>query len=71
MRRRRAASVVVIDDLDALAARFPHDYAAELTERLERFVRGAGDRGILVVAAARGSRARRHASLTCCPAACS
>ena len=54
-------SVVVIDDLDALAARFPHEYAAELTQRLERFVRGAGDHGILVLAAAQrltGSAAR-------------
>jgi S-DNA-T family DNA segregation ATPase FtsK/SpoIIIE len=54
-------SVVVIDDLDALAARFPHEYAAELTQRLERFVRGAGDHGILVLAGAQrltGSAAR-------------
>lgn len=45
-------SLVMIDDLDALAARFPPDYAAELVERLERIVRGAGDQGLLVVAAA-------------------
>lgn len=54
-------AVVVVDDLDALAARFPHEYAAELTQRLEGFVRGAGDHGILVLAAAQrlaGSAAR-------------
>jgi S-DNA-T family DNA segregation ATPase FtsK/SpoIIIE len=45
-------SVVVIDDLDALVAGYPHDYAAEFGERMERFVRGAGDHGLLVVAAA-------------------
>ncbi|WP_243076848.1 FtsK/SpoIIIE domain-containing protein [Microbacterium sp. SS28] len=45
-------TVVVIDDLDALAARFPHEYAAELLERLERVVRGAGDSGLLVLASA-------------------
>ena len=45
-------TLVVIDDLDALAARFPHEYALEVTERLERFVRGAGDHGLVVAASA-------------------
>lgn len=54
-------SVVVVDDVDALASRYPHDYAAEISERLERLVRAAGDAGILVVASAQrltGSTAR-------------
>ena len=45
-------TVVVIDDLDTLAARLPHDHAHELVERLERIFRGAGESGILVVASA-------------------
>jgi len=47
-----AGAVVVIDDLDTLSGRLPHDHAHELLERLERVLRGAGERGILVVAAA-------------------
>ena len=45
-------TVVVIDDLDTLAARLPHDHALELAERLERVFRGAGESGVLVVASA-------------------
>ncbi|MFH8250894.1 FtsK/SpoIIIE domain-containing protein [Microbacterium sp. B2969] len=45
-------TLVVLDDLDALAARFPHDYAAELHDRLERVVRTAGDLGVFVAASA-------------------
>ena len=44
-------TVVVIDDLDALTAGLPPDYARELVERLERTVRGAGSAEILVIAA--------------------
>ncbi len=43
-------SVIVIDDIDAVAARLAPDYARELTDRLERVVRAAGDAGILVLA---------------------
>ena len=45
-------SLLVIDDLDALGATLPPDYARELLERLERVIRGAGESEILVVAAA-------------------
>jgi S-DNA-T family DNA segregation ATPase FtsK/SpoIIIE len=45
-------AVVVIDDLDTLAARLPHDHGHELVERLERIFRGAGESGILIVASA-------------------
>ena len=55
-RPRRAlpapGTLVLIDDLDALAAALPPDYARELLERLELSIRGAGEAGILVVAAA-------------------
>ena len=44
-------TVVVIDDLDALAAALPPDYGRELVERLERAVRGAGAAEMLVIAA--------------------
>ncbi|GAA1986058.1 hypothetical protein GCM10009777_20140 [Microbacterium pumilum] len=43
-------TVVLIDDLDTIPARLPHDHAHELLERLERVLRGAGESGILVVA---------------------
>jgi S-DNA-T family DNA segregation ATPase FtsK/SpoIIIE len=39
----------VVDDLDALLARFPHDYAQLLAERLETIVREAGERGMTVL----------------------
>jgi len=45
-------SLVVIDDLDAASTRLPHDHAHELLDRLERFLRGAAEAGVLVVAAA-------------------
>ncbi|WP_439591399.1 FtsK/SpoIIIE domain-containing protein [Microbacterium sp.] len=45
-------TVVVIDDLDALAARLSPDHAQVLVERLERVFRSAGECGILVVASA-------------------
>ena len=45
-------SLLVIDDLDALGATLPPDYARELLERLERVIRGAGESEILVAAAA-------------------
>lgn len=43
-------SVVLIDDLDALATRLPHEYAHVLLERIEHVIRTAGDTGALVVA---------------------
>ncbi|SDH41852.1 FtsK/SpoIIIE domain-containing protein [Microbacterium pygmaeum] len=54
-------SVVLIDDLDALMARMPHDYALELADRLDRVMRTTGEAGYLVVAAVQrlsGSAAR-------------
>ncbi|MET0735485.1 MAG: FtsK/SpoIIIE domain-containing protein [Microbacterium sp.] len=45
-------AVVVVDDLDAVSSRLPHDHAHELIDRLERVFRGAGDSGILVLASA-------------------
>jgi len=47
-----AGTVVVVDDLDTLPARLPHDHAHELVERLELVLRSAGEWGILVVASA-------------------
>ncbi|GAA3630983.1 hypothetical protein GCM10022200_12250 [Microbacterium awajiense] len=46
-------TVVAIDDLDALLAGFPPEYAQELRERLEHLARTAGATGSLVVASAR------------------
>lgn len=45
-------ATVVVDDLDALAAGFAPDYAHELTDRLERVFRRAGDTGVLIIASA-------------------
>lgn len=45
-------TLVVIDDLDAVAARLPADYAHEVNDRLEQVFRRAGDAGILIIAAA-------------------
>jgi S-DNA-T family DNA segregation ATPase FtsK/SpoIIIE len=45
----RAGSVVAIDDLDALLARYPLDYAQAIAERIERLARGAGDAGVRIV----------------------
>lgn len=44
-------TVLLIDDLDALATRFPHEYAMVVTERVERLLRGAGDAGMFVAVA--------------------
>jgi S-DNA-T family DNA segregation ATPase FtsK/SpoIIIE len=58
-------TVVVIDDLDAIAASLPPEYARELLERLERFVRGSGDAEALVLVSAQrlGGGAARVAEL--------
>jgi S-DNA-T family DNA segregation ATPase FtsK/SpoIIIE len=45
-------TVVLIDDVDALAQRLPAEYAQVLLERLEEIVRRAGNGGLLVVAGA-------------------
>ena len=45
-------TVIAIDDLDALVAALPPEYAREVIDRLERLVRGAGASEILVVASA-------------------
>lgn len=50
--RAASGSVVIIDDIDTLPARFPQDHAQELVERLERVFRGAGESGILIAASA-------------------
>jgi DNA segregation ATPase FtsK/SpoIIIE, S-DNA-T family len=44
--------VIVIDDLDALVAALPPDYAREFVERLERLIRSAGASRTLVVVSA-------------------
>ncbi|WP_438353386.1 FtsK/SpoIIIE domain-containing protein [Microbacterium sp. CJ88] len=46
-------SIVLIDDLDALAGALPQEYAVVLLERVERLVRSAGAAGVLVVASMR------------------
>ncbi|GAA5039571.1 FtsK/SpoIIIE domain-containing protein [Microbacterium fluvii] len=58
-------TLLLVDDLDAVGAGLPPDYAHELIERLERVVRGAGAAGLLVVAAAQRltGRAARIAEL--------
>lgn len=45
-------SVLLIDDLDAVALRLPPEYAHVVLERVEGLVRRAGDAGVLVVAGA-------------------
>ncbi len=45
-------SIVLIDDLDAVSARFPADYGREVVERLDLAMRRAGDDGVLFVVAA-------------------
>lgn len=47
-----AGSVVLVDDLDSLALRFPPEYAQVVLERIETVVRRSGDTGVLVVAGA-------------------
>lgn len=49
---RRAGTGVIIDDVDALLARYPAEYAAEMMVRIERLVRDAGQTGGLVVLSA-------------------
>jgi S-DNA-T family DNA segregation ATPase FtsK/SpoIIIE len=45
-------TVVIVDDLDTITSRLPHDHAQEVVERLERVLRGAGEQRILIVASA-------------------
>ncbi|MBW9093724.1 cell division protein FtsK [Microbacterium jejuense] len=47
-----AGAVVVLDDLDAIATRFPAEYGQALWERLDTAVRRAAESGALVVAGA-------------------
>ncbi|MGV9770061.1 FtsK/SpoIIIE domain-containing protein [Microbacterium sp. NPDC003461] len=49
---RPAPGVIAIDDLDALVARFPADYAAELLARVEALARDAGALGTTLVCSA-------------------
>jgi S-DNA-T family DNA segregation ATPase FtsK/SpoIIIE len=49
---RRDGAGVVVDDVDALLARYPAEYAAEMVVRIERLVRDAGQSGGLVVLSA-------------------
>ena len=46
---RARPALIVIDDVDAMLARFPADYAQALAERLESVVREAGATGSTVV----------------------
>lgn len=45
-------TIVLLDDLDAVALRFPPEHAQAVLERVELFVRRSGDSGVLVVAGA-------------------
>ena len=45
-------SLVVLDDLDALAARFPVEYARELLDRVELLVRSSAEAGLFIAASA-------------------
>ncbi|TQM34665.1 S-DNA-T family DNA segregation ATPase FtsK/SpoIIIE [Microbacterium kyungheense] len=47
-----AGTLLVLDDLDALATRFPAEYGHALWERLDTVVRRAGEAGALVLAGA-------------------
>ncbi|MGP3535300.1 FtsK/SpoIIIE domain-containing protein [Microbacterium sp. RD1] len=49
---RPPGSVVLIDDLDALAGRFPDEYARAATAAIEGLIRDAGHLGLRVVATA-------------------
>lgn len=51
-RGTRAGTIVMIDDLDAVIAGFPADYAREFGDRLEHIVRSAGATRTLVIASA-------------------
>ncbi len=44
--------LIAVDDLDALAARLPADYAAVALEGLERAIRGGGESGVSVAISA-------------------
>lgn len=44
-----AGALLLVDDLDALLARFPHDHAHVLAERIEGILRDAGERRSTVV----------------------
>jgi DNA segregation ATPase FtsK/SpoIIIE, S-DNA-T family len=61
----RPGSVILLDDLDALISCLPHDYAHEITERLEGVIRSAGAAGYLIIASAQrlGGAASRLADL--------
>jgi S-DNA-T family DNA segregation ATPase FtsK/SpoIIIE len=48
----RSGTVVLVDDLDALLARYPADYGQALAERLENVIHAAGPGGAQVVLAA-------------------
>ncbi|MCP2637369.1 FtsK/SpoIIIE domain-containing protein [Microbacterium sp. HD4P20] len=45
-------TLILIDDLDALATRLPSEYAQTVIERLETMMRRAGDAGVLVLVGA-------------------
>jgi S-DNA-T family DNA segregation ATPase FtsK/SpoIIIE len=45
-------TAVIVDDLDALAGRLPGEYGRIATEELERWIRGAGDLGLRILASA-------------------
>ncbi|WP_261164815.1 FtsK/SpoIIIE domain-containing protein [Microbacterium sp. Marseille-Q6965] len=49
---RRPPGIVAVDDLDALLARFPADYAGELLARVEALARDAGALGTTLVCSA-------------------
>jgi S-DNA-T family DNA segregation ATPase FtsK/SpoIIIE len=56
--RAPRGATIVIDDLDLLLARLPHDHATALRERIERLAREARARGVrLIVSAQRPSGA--------------
>ncbi|MFE1665936.1 FtsK/SpoIIIE domain-containing protein [Microbacterium sp. P02] len=49
---RGIPEVLLIDDIDALAARFPHEYGRTVLERVEEVVRASGSRGTSIVVTA-------------------
>lgn len=59
-------AVILLDDVDALVSRYPHEYAHEFLARLERVIRAAGGepaaRRRLRAATRRSRRARRGAA---------
>ncbi|GAB3277057.1 FtsK/SpoIIIE domain-containing protein [Microbacterium lacusdiani] len=62
---RQGPELIVVDDVDALLARFPADYAHAVAERLEALVRDAGDSGttVLLTAARLTGAVQRFADL--------